>query len=150
MYLKTANEKLSFRVPDLTKFVVISIADSRHQKVTGGEKMRKILLAIAVLSLLPTCAFAARGFFPQLGEKLVDNIVGGETKPEENTQGAGQGEWSEAVKMQRGTISLACGCNGNVNIGASRKNDQCASGVEQAVLCNGRCKNGRQWAAVCQ
>jgi hypothetical protein len=64
-------------------------------------------------------------------------------------------EWDGSECVAKGDPpgyqTAACGCHGFVQLGASRPNDECQSGVEVAVACPGWCPlGGAPWGMVCR
>jgi hypothetical protein len=113
------------------------------------------LVFVSAFLFLPSIVFAG-GWLKDVGDKLGRGVISDATGIDVTKHEDGQAEASAeqgtvSSGYQRGTLTLACGCNGNVQIGATRSNQQCASGVDETVLCKGRCQGGgRPWAAVCQ
>ena len=117
--------------------------------------MKKILLlAIIVFVFSPSCVFA--DFWNKLRDRVTDQVLPdnsnqGQEQAADTSQAGDNSQPAQNISQPRGTMVLQCGCNGNVQIGTTRQSNVCASGVEQAILCNGKCKGGgRQWASVCQ
>lgn len=68
-----------------------------------------------------------------------------------NEQANDTNQFSGSLGSPSGTITVSCGCYGNIQIGATRPSNVCASGVEQVVQCKGGCKRGGvPVASVCQ
>ena len=117
--------------------------------------MKKITLALIFL-FLPSVAFAGswiKGVGDTLGRGLITDATGIDVNKQQGggqeTPNNQQGTYSGG--LQRGAATIACGCNGNIQIGARRQNQECASGVDQTVLCRGGCSGGGSpWAAICQ
>lgn len=115
--------------------------------------MKKYCVALALL-LVPSVALAG-GWLKDIGDKLGRGIVSEATgidvtKHEENNSN-NEDQAASSGTLPRGAITTACGCYGSVPVGATRVNQACASGVEQIMLCNGRCPGRvRPSATVCQ
>lgn len=112
------------------------------------------LLTVTVSIILSSYAYA--DFWSNLRDRVVDQVMPSSNNSQNHQQDSSTDsnqtqQTQNSVKYQRGTIVLPCGCNGSVQIGATKQSDVCASGVEQAVVCRGVCAGGgSQWASVCQ
>jgi hypothetical protein len=108
--------------------------------------MKNVLLVLAFL-FLPSIAFAGwSDVFDKLGREAVTETTGVDVTKQENTA------QESTPALQRGAFSLACACYGKVQPGLTRANQQCASGVDQIVVCDGVCQ-GSHWrpsGAICQ
>ena len=116
--------------------------------------MNKYIFALVFL-FLPSLVFAG-GWFNDvadtIGRAKVTDITGVDVSKQQGGQEiVNSAQDTASGGLQRGAITNACGCYGNVQIGATRQNQQCASGVDATVLCKGRCQGGGSpWATVCQ
>lgn len=53
--------------------------------------------------------------------------------------------------LPSGSPTSTCGCWGYVEVGATRPNPQCASGIDTVVMCQGVCAGGgAPWQSLCQ
>ncbi len=53
--------------------------------------------------------------------------------------------------LPSGSPTSTCGCWGYVEVGATRPNAQCASGIDTVVMCQGVCAGGgAPWQSLCQ
>jgi hypothetical protein len=123
--------------------------------------MNKYIIAL-VLLFLPSLTFSG-GFIKDVGNPIakdvidaiirdnVSKILGIDVRQRGGQAITNSAQDTTSSGLQQGAVTNACGCYGNVQIGATRQNQQCASGVEATALCYGRCQGGGSpWATVCQ